>query len=180
MKPNDTLLSRWNKLNHVLVIVFIGIVLFSVIGMQGFLHGHEAFAAPDLYSSAINLDISNGFLARAIDENHNVLIDYHHHPLLGFYIYNFVAKISPDSYMWRLQIGYLFATITLILGWIIFYLFLRHLAYNNIVSLFATTLLACSNYYANHKALTNFDSLTCLTCSLLLFSYFIHIKCGFL
>lgn len=45
------------------------------------------------------------------------------------------------------------------------------MTYNRSVCLFATALLACSSYYANHKALTNFDSLTCITCSLLLFAY---------
>lgn len=176
MKFNDNLLSRWNYFNYFLVIVFLGAVLFTLIGLQGFLHGHEGWAGPDLYSPAINLDISNGFLARTIDENHNVILDYHHHPLLGFYIYNLVAKISPDSYMWRLQFGYLFATTILIIGWVIFYLFLRRLTYEKSICLFATVLLACSSYYANHKALTNFDSLTCITCSLLLFAYHALLK----
>lgn len=171
MNFNDTHLTRWNYFNYFLVIVFIGSVLFPLIGIQGFLHGHEGWAGPDLYSPAINLDISKGFLARTIDENHNVMLDYHHHPLLGFYIYNLVAKISPDSYMWRLRFGYLFATVILIIGWLIFYFFLKRLSYKRSVCLFATALLACSIYYAHNKALTNFDSLTCITCSILLFAY---------
>lgn len=176
MKLNDNFLSRLSFLNLALFIIFCGYVLYGVLGMNGFLHDHEGWAGPDLYSSAINLNISNGFLARTIDENHNVLIDYHHHPLLGFYIYNIVSNIAPDSFAQRLQYGYIFATLVLNIGWLLFYFFLRKLKYDRIVCLFVTSLLACSSYYVHQKALTNFDSLTCLTCSLLLFSYFTLIK----
>lgn len=157
--------------NLILILSYIVFAIYSTLNLKGFLGGHLGFAGPHLYASSLNLSYLPSIIASSVDSDFEVVHLYNHHPKLGFYVYWLISFLSDGTYLGKLQIGYLFSTVINILGVVALYFALRYIRINKVLSLFAVAFVFSTHYFNLYLTLTNFDSLSILMSSGLLFSF---------
>ena len=157
--------------NLILILSYIVFAIYSTLNLKGFLAGHLGFAGPHLYASSLNLSYLPSIIASSVDSDFEVVHLYNHHPKLGFYVYWLISFLSDGTYLGKLQIGYLFSTVINILGVVALYFALRYIRINKVLSLFAVAFVFSTHYFNLYLTLTNFDSLSILMSSGLLFSF---------
>lgn len=157
--------------NLVLILSYIVFAIYSTLNLKGFLGGHLGFAGPHLYASSLNLSYFPSIIASSVDSDLEVVHLYNHHPKLGFYVYWLISFLSDGTYAGKLQIAYIFSTVINIIGVITLYFALRYIKINKVLCLFAVAYVFSTHYFNFYLTLTNFDSLSILMSSGLLFSF---------
>ena len=159
------------KLGRFSFIFFLCALVFSVVGIHGFMRGHMGWLSPDLYSSAVNLDITRNFLARGIMDDGGI-ITYHHHPTLAFRFFNFASHFGY-SYFDKLQVAYVFSAIVLCAGWYALYVVYKKMGFDSTVAMLTVMAMATTKYFLFYRAVLSFDNFTILASAGLIYAFYI-------
>ena len=165
----ENFLSHIEKYHIIILITYFCVLVGYQWPINGFLSGHLGYGGPHLYAGAINLDATSNFIVNSIGSD-GKYFTYHHQPTLGFYIYNIISHLGT-TYADKLYIGYLVSIIILCISWITVYYVLINIGINKTISAFIVTIFSTSTYFYDHRALLNFDQLTVLCISMLLWSF---------
>lgn len=162
-----------NYYEYILIFLLL-VILSSGFYFPGFLNGHGGYAGPHLFAVALNSINVDYFInvesVNFINPNDYFYSIYNHHPPLYFRIFSLIFYLSA-SLVTKLKIAYFLSTFLNCIG---IYLLFKLLNYNKIkhkISFIICLSLISSNVFLDYRNLITFDSLSILSCVVMLYCF---------